>query len=248
MRHALLLFVLLALTGPAPAQVNIEVYRQQIGVNGDIGLQFGGSTGNADFFAGGGAANISYGTERYTLLAVAQGLLGFQGSKRFSNLGLVHLRFTWTRPLRFQPEAFVQTDYARSRKLVFRALSGGGLRTLVNQDTTYAFSFGNSLMWEYERLDLLPTAVHPHRTSTLRSSNYFNLRIRKAATLTLTAYYQFRPSEVRDTRILGNLQIRSRIAGPLDQETTLRYRWDNRPPEGIQEHDLALSTSFSYRF
>lgn len=227
------------------AQVNVELYRKKTGIQGNIGLQIGGATGNSDFFTGGGAANISYNTLTYSILLLGDGLLGFRDGKRFSNQGLAHIRYTWTKPRRFQPEAFVQSDYNLSRSLTFRALAGGGLRTILYEDDTYSFTIGNSFMWEREHLDLDPIDPHPTHTDVIRSSNYVNFKVQKKATLTLTGYYQFIPNEPGDVRILGNLQIASRVAGPLQQVTTIRYRRDSRPPLGIHKNDLTIGTSFA---
>jgi len=232
----------------AHAQVNIELYRKSEGVEGNIGLYFGGSKGNSDFFSGGGAANITYNTPGYSILILGDGLLGFRGGESFSNEGLVHLRYTWTKSPRFQLEGFLQTDYARPRKLTFRALAGGGLRTILYENPRYALTIGNSLMWEREHLDIPTRDPHPEQTSVLRSSNYINLRIHTKATVTLTGYYQIMPSEPGDVRILGNLQIASPIAGPLQQVTTVRYRHDNRPPLGIKKNDITIGTSFTFTF
>ena len=241
-----LLFGLFA--SSANAQVNVELYRKKKGVQGNIGLHVGGASGNSDFFTGGGAANISYNTPVYSLLLLGDGLLGFRDGESFSNEGLIHLRYTYVKPPRFQPETFVQSNYARSRKLTFRALAGAGLRTILFEDDTYSFTVGNSLMWEREHLDLTAIDPHPTRTSEIRSSNYVNFQIRKKATITLTGYYQFVPSEIKDFRLLGNLQIASRVAGPLQQVTTIRYRRDSRPPLDIHKNDLTIGTSFALTF
>ena len=244
----IVIILLCAGVSPLYAQVNVELYRKSEGVQGNIGLHFGGSKGNSDFFAGGGAANITYNTKAYSLLILGDGLLGFRGGKSFSNEGLVHLRYTRTKPKRFQPEGFLQTDYARPRKLTFRALAGGGFRTILFEDAKYSLTIGNSLMWEREHLDIPATDPHLDRTSILRSSNYINLRIRAKATITLTGYYQVMPSEPADVRMLGNLQIASPVAGPLQQVTTIRYRHDSRPPVGIEQNDIKIGTSFAFTF
>jgi len=241
-------FLFSVCTSAIHAQINVELYRKSEGVQGNVGLHFGGSKGNSDFFTGGGAANVTYNTSSYSILVLGDGLLGFRGGKSFSNQGLVHLRYTWTKPQRFQPEVFAQMDYARPRKLTFRALAGGGLRTILFEDATYSFTIGNSVMWEREHLDLPTTDPHPDRTSVLRSSNYINLQIRTKATITLTGYYQVMPSELKDVRMLGNLQIASQVAGPLQQVTTIRYRRDSRPPLGIKKNDITIGTSFAFTF
>ena len=246
--HILWVFLFFLLVSQTDAQVNVELYRKKTGVEGNVGLHLGGASGNSDFFTGGGSANVLFNTPTYSLLLIGDGLLGFRDGESFSNEGLVHLRYTWIKPPRFQPEAFVQSDYARPRQLTFRALVGGGLRTVLFEDKTYSFTLGNSLMWEREHMDLVVTDPHPTRTSDIRSSNYVNFQIRKRAAITLTGYYQFIPNRAKDFRLLGNLQIASRVAGPLQQITTIRYRRDSRPPLGIHRNDITIGTSFAIKF
>lgn len=235
-------------TVPTSAQVNIEQYRAANGISGNIGLSLGGASGNSDFFTGGGAANITIAKPTHTILLLGDGLLGFRGGETFSNQGLAHVRYTWTKPPRFQPEAFIQADYARPRELVFRFLIGGGIRTLMFENNTYTFTFGNGFMFEHERLNLIPGDTHPARTSVIRSNNYANFHIRKKATITLTGYYQFIPNNAKDFRLLAILQIASRVAGPLQQVTTIRYRRDSRPPLSVKKNDFTIGTSFALSF
>lgn len=232
----------------AHAQVNIEQYRSDKGISGNIGLSLGGASGNSDFFAGGGAANVTIAKTNHTILLLGDGLLGFRGGETFSNQGLAHMRYTWTKPPRFQPEAFVQADYARPRELTFRFLLGGGIRTLMYEDKTYTFTFGNGFMFEHERLNLIAGDTHPARTSVIRSNNYVNFHIRKKATITITAYYQFIPNNTKDFRLLLNTQVASRVAGPLQQITTIRFRRDSKPPLSVKKNDITIGTSFALAF
>ena len=233
---------------PAKAQVNIEQYRSDDGVSGNIGLSLGGASGNSDFFTGGGAANVTIAKPNHTILLLGDGLLGFRGGETFSNQGLGHVRYTWTKPPRFQPEAFVQIDYARPRELTFRFLIGGDIRTLMYEDKTYMFTFGNGFMFEHERLNLIAGDTHPARTSVIRSTNYANIQIRKKATITITGYYQFIPNDTKDFRLLLNTQISSRVAGPLQQVTTIRFRRDSKPPLSVKKNDFTIGTSFALSF
>jgi hypothetical protein len=246
--HLLWIFLLCSFAAPSQSQVNVELYRKRTGVEGNVGLRVGGASGNSDFFTGGGSANVSYNTSSYSILLLSDGLLGFRDGESFSNEGLIHLRYTKVKPPRFQPEMFVQADYSRSRELTFRGLLGAGMRTILFEDKSYSFALGNSLMWECEHLDLTIIDPHPTRTSDIRSSNYINLQIRKRATITLTGYCQFIPHEPGDTRLLGNLKIASRVAGPLQQVTTIRFRRDSRPPLDIHKNDITIGTSLALNF
>jgi hypothetical protein len=246
--HIFCIFLLCMFHTTSHAQVNIEQYRAANGISGNIGLSLGGASGNSDFFTGGGAANVTIAKPTYSVLLLGDGLLGFRGGETFSNQGLAHVRYTWTKPPRFQPEAFTQADYARPRELTFRYLIGGGIRTLLFEDKTYTLTLGNGLMFEHERLNLIAGDTHPAHTSVIRANNYANIQIRKKATITITAYYQFIPNNAKDFRFLLNTQIASRVAGPLQQVSTIRYRRDSRPPLSVKKNDFTIGTSFALSF
>jgi len=246
--HLFCIFLFGIFSSASNAQVNIEQYRTSNGISGNIGLSLGGASGNSDFFTGGGAANVTIAKPTYTVLLLGDGLLGFRGGETFSNQGLAHARYTWTKPPRFQPEAFTQADYARPRELTFRYLLGGGIRTLLFEDKTYTLTLGNGFMFEHERLNTIAGDTHPSRTSVIRANNYANIQIRKKATITITAYYQFIPKNANDFRLLLNTQIASRVAGPLQQVTTIRYRRDSRPPLTVKKNDFTIGTSFALSF
>ena len=247
--RALLIVCALGLVTSARAQVNIEMYRGRPGVAGKVNVQTGGATGNSEFFDGGATANITYTTKTYSLLLVGRGLLGFASGERFDNQGLGHLRYTWIKPRRFQVEAYTQSDYARPRKLVRRALLGGGLRTVLRNDEAFATSVGSGFMWEYEKIDVPPTARHPADTSVVRSSSYLNLQAARGnATVRFTGYYQFALSDPTDTRVLGDFEVSTALVGPLAQTTSLRYRLDTDPPDEVKKNDLHIGASVGLHF
>ena len=244
----LFMILLILMVSGANAQVNIEAHRGRPGVSGKFTVQYGGATGNSEFFDGGATANLTYNSGTYTALLVGRGLLGFASGERFSNQGLAHVRFTWTRRPGFQPEIFGQLDYARPRRLVSRALVGGGVRRVLHDTEVLALSMGNSLMWEREKLDLPDLARHPEISSFIRSSSYMNLQFSGKVKIRLTGYYQFRVVEMGDARLLGDLEVTSAIIGPLEQTTSVRYRLDTDPPDVVQKNDLHIGTSLGLRF
>ena len=246
---ALMIACTLGIVATAEAQVNIELYRGKPGIAGKVNVHSGGATGNSEFFDGGASANISYTTGTYSLLFVGRGLLGFASGERFSNEGLGHLRYTWIEPRRFQLEIFAQSDYAAPRQLDSRVLFGSGLRTVIHNQEALALSVGNSLMWEYERIDVPAFARHPDGTSVIRSSNYVNLQAARGdATARFTGYVQFDIREPSDARLLGDIEVSTTLIGPLDQTTSLRYRLDTEPPDGVEKNDLHIGASLGLNF
>ena len=127
-------------------------------------------------------------------------------------------------------------------------LLGGGIRTILFENEIRHLSMGNSVLWEQENYDLPSNAQHSDHTSTVRSSNYVNLRLNKGVELAISGYYQISLSDLNDARIVGQAEITNPIVGPLEQRTSLRLRRDTDPPDGVQTNDLHLGTSFGIKF
>ena len=113
------LLLLLFLT-PLHAQVNIETYRGKRGVTGEARFSLSSDVGNVDVFKGDGAGHITVNTAHGVLLGVCKGAAGFLGGERFTNSGVLRLRWTATASPRWRPEFFAQADYAKSRRLESR--------------------------------------------------------------------------------------------------------------------------------
>ncbi len=236
------------LATPLWAQVNIEHYRGKEGVTGGARLSLHSDIGNVDVVKSDGAGNLTVNTKTGTYLAVFKGGVGFLGGKRFANSGVLHVRYTHTSNVHWQPEVFFQGDYAKSRRLDARMLLGAGMRRVWRADKKNAFSLGSSLMWEREHLTLAPDDRHPADTSVLRSSNYVNLLVGQRVSLSITAYYQFALSDPSDVRLLGTSELTTPIWGRLKQTTAVDFRTDSNPPRGVKKTDVKLSTSFGVGF
>ncbi len=244
--RAVILFLLLAV--PLVAQVNIEHYRGKAGMAGGARLSLNSDLGNVDVVSSAGAGNLTLNTKSGTYLGVFKGGVGFLGGKRFANNGVLHLRYTHKRHLSWQPEVFFQGDYAKSRRLDNRLLAGAGGRYNWRRGETFAISLGSALMWEREKLDLLPGDVHTDLSSELRASQYLNVHFKGRIIFSTTAYYQFATSDMGDVRILGTSELTTPIIGPLNQTTAVDFRTDSDPPQGIKKTDVKFSTSFGLKF
>lgn len=243
----LLTFLLLA--SPTHPQVNIEQYRGEGTVTSTIGVSGGGATGNSEFFTTGATIGLAYRDSTHSVLVLGDGLIGFAGGQSFSNDGLLHLRYTRTGFPRFQPEAFTQTDYDTERLLTFRYLFGGGLRAVLVGRTASPLYLGVSMMYEHERLDLAPAAVHPRTTDDIRLSTYLNFKIGDGERwrFGVTGYYQPKPEDFGDQRILVSATLSNRLFGPLSQTVDVRYRRDSKPPVGVKRNDVGVSFGVEWR-
>jgi len=240
--------LLLLAAAPLMAQVNIEHYRGKKGVTGGARVSLSTDIGNVDVINSDGAGNLTFNTETGTYLAVFKGGVGFLGGKRFANSGVLHTRYTHKGNPRWQPELYLQGDYAKSRLLDSRFLAGAGLRWIARAGEKFSASLGSALMWERETLDLLSGDQHEDLSSLARSSHYVNIRLSGRVTFSTTAYYQFAISDPGDARILGTSELTTPLVGPLHQTTALDFRTDSDPPLGVKKTDLKLATSFGLKF
>ena len=113
-----------------------------------------------------------------------------------------------------------------------------------------ACAVGSAVMWERERLDLLPGDPHDDRTSLARLSTYVNLYAAssRGVSLSTTAYYQPAFSDFADARFLGTVELTTPIIGPLTQTTVVDFRIDRDSPQGVKDTDVKLSASFGVKF
>ena len=110
--------------GSSWAQVNIESFRSEEKLSGDFKLSFNSDIGNVDAVQGDAAANVTMQTDAAVYMLVLEGGMGFLGGRRFANSGVLHLRYSLKRSKVWQPEFFLQGDYAKSRRLDGRFLAG----------------------------------------------------------------------------------------------------------------------------
>ena len=240
--------LVLLLVSSLQAQVNIEHYRGKMGITGGARVSLSSDLGNVDVVNSDGAGNITVNTAKGVFLGVFKGGVGVLGGKRFANSGVLHLRWTIFADARYQPEIFAQGDYAKPRRLDNRMLAGAGLRFNAYETEHSTLSFGSALMWERERMDLLPADRHAASTELARCSNYINLSFDGRIGFATTAYVQTALSDPGDMRLLGTAELSTPIIGPLHQTTSLDFRIDSEPPLGVEKQDFKFVASFGLKF
>ncbi|MDA0334504.1 MAG: DUF481 domain-containing protein [bacterium] len=245
-----LVLLLFATVAPHAAQVNIETYRGKSGLAGAARFSVSSDIGNVDVVRSDGAGTLTLDHRKGAMLIVLRGAAGFLGGKRYANSGVVHLRYTWKATNLVHPEVFVQGDYDRSRRLDARSLFGVGGRWNLLRTEGQTLAVGSAIMWERERLDVLPGDPHDDRTSTMRLSTYINLfaATKRGVALSTTAYYQPALADFSDARLLGTVQLTTPIIGPLEQTTVVDFRIDRDAPMGVKDTDVRLSANFGVKF
>lgn len=248
------LVALILLSAPAAlhAQVNIERLRlagADTGLSGTAGADFSARTGNVSLVLLDLNGRVDYGRPRWTVFLAGSNEFGWQGGKRFSNEGLLHLRFGYHFTSFVTGETFVQTDYDKSRLLSFRAITGAGPRFTLARASGWRLALGTAFMLEHEQYDLPVTAVHPRVIDDSRWSNYLALSYGNGDTnrvaLSITGYVQPRITDFGNLRLLGDATFAVRIVHALAITISSNLRYDSRPPDGIESLDTTTKTGLA---
>ena len=247
--YCLLLAALVWLANPLWAQVDIESLRRddQTGFFGSVAIDLTLRAGNVELFECGPELSLNYSRDENTFIFIGSGDAGWEGKERFSNEALAHLRYVRALGSRLHGEAFGQVDYDQSRRLEFRGLVGGGIRWALIAPGESSFWLGSSLMFEHEQNELTAADNHAARTSLVRWSNYLsaNIELGETAQLAGTAYVQPAVRQFDDYRVLWDAALKVSITEALSSTTSVTFRRDSDPLNGVDGSDFRLSTGLA---
>jgi len=249
--HAALIGVLAA-AGPVHAQVNTEKMRA-LDVDGfrtTVGADIAWQSGNSDLFEVGARARFDYRTGRQYAFFVGEARYGEEDGKAFRDRSFGHLRYN--RELRpwLVAEAFSQVENNGFARLQLRVLAGIGIRMRVVDTGRFKLFQGTTPMFEYENLESSGLVRHPATMSTVRWSNYVNLRLRlteKTQVLT-TVYVQPRVDDLGDLRILDEATLAVALTEHVTLAVSFNLGYDSRPPDGVNDLDLSLRNGIAVTF
>ena len=251
----LLVFLNLMLTaGQSAAQVNIEALRRDAdssGFSGALALNLEMHTGNTDLKEIGLEGRLDFNRPRVNTFILARNDFGWEQGERFADEGLIHLRQHYPLHGRIGLEAFTQYNYDATYRLDTRVLAGGGFRLNLIESEAFHLWEGASAFLEHERLEELPEGdEHPVKSTVVRWSHYLSSRIavNDRAVSTCTIYVQPLWNAIRDTRILGELNLEVDLAGPLVLALSFVMRYDSRTPDGVSRMDTVLENGLAVMF
>ena len=132
-QHAAVCLTVAILVAPRllRAQVNIERLRRTettTGVSGQAGANLTARAGNVQLVLLTFTGRLDYARWRWLAFLVGNTDVGWQGGQRFSNAGLLHVRYNYLASPTVAAEVFGQIDYDKARLLAFRAIAGTGPR------------------------------------------------------------------------------------------------------------------------
>jgi hypothetical protein len=248
----LLSVVLSGLCSPAWAQVNTEKMRALYvdGVETTLGADAVVQTGNADLFEVGARARIDLRSGRHYTFLTTDVRYGEEDGERFRDRAFAHVRYAYRLTPWLSPESFMQVEENGFTLLQLRLLYGLGLR-LRYVDTEFVKVFqGTTPMLEVENLDGRRVVNHPASTTTVRWSNYVNVRLRVSETTFMlnTVYVQPRVGAPEDVRVLNEAAIGVSVTKHVLLRVGLQVYYDSRPPDNVEDLDVTLRNGLQVSF
>ena len=257
-KHAVGLACLFVFTVNVQAQVNIETLRRldsKPGWYNDITLSLTYQSGNTDLLRFKSSLRSDYWFNKYHTFGITTLQHGEQGGKLYTDKGFVHLRGARSIVERLSIEMFLQKQFNESILLRDRNLAGGGIRiSALKQRTDTKNGTGLNLylgiggMWENETIN---DKQHGEtETNIIRSTNYLSAawRIDKRLTVIVTGYYQPYLQRFSDFRVLSESRFEVRATETVAFNIRLNFRYDSKPPTGVEPNDLEIINGLSYKF
>ncbi len=248
---AIPLFLLLFLCSNAHAQlVNIESKRMQkdsirFALKSDVLLNYTNNNGDYIFQVG---SNLTTQLKSKDLKKIYffignYNLIRTQGQD-FQNSWFLHLRYNQKLTNLFRLEAFVQNQNNTLLTITGRNLVGAGIRLkFISTETTKAY-FGNSYMYEIERIDVLDQQFYNHRNSSYLSMNQSFKKSR--LDLTGTVYFQPLYRAIQNHRILCQLKSELPISEVIKLSALYNYFYSSLSQD--LESDRSSHLSFGITF
>lgn len=238
--------------GPTYGQVNTERMRalDVEGARATIGSDVALQSGNVDLFEVGLTGRLDLRQRRQYAFVAANLRYGTKDDTPFRDRTFAHLRYNYRVLPWLDTEVFGQVERDGFARLQLRSLTGGGVRVqYVDSEPVKVFQ-GTTPMYEYENLDADGLVVHPPTMSTVRWSNYLNMRLQlqNSVHIITTVYVQPRIDEFADVRVLHEATLGVRVTEHVQFTTELTVSYDSRPPDDVAGRNLSLRNGLQLSF
>lgn len=224
--------------------LDVEGWRTTLG--GDVAVQ----SGNVDLFEIGVNARIDYRHARHYAFSTGELRYGTKDDAPFRDRTFGHLRYNHRLVPSLTAEAFAQLERDGFARLQLRTLVGAGLRVQYLDTEKIRIFQGTTPMYEHENLEADGLATHAATTSTVRWSNYLNVRLRFTDTthLITTVYVQPRLDAFADVRVLQQTTLGVDVTEHVRLTAELNLNYDSRPPTEVEDLDLSLRNGLRMSF
>ncbi len=241
-----MILVLLA-SSASFAQVNTERKRMGLkksGFSGSISLTYAVTMGNSELIEFGLAPNVVWRMGRHQMFMLNDLDLVSSDDQDIISEGFSHVRYNLDITNHFVYELFLQAQYDKSQELEERRLAGTGIRILYINDKQTLVANGLTFMYEYEELS------DRSISEIIRGSVYLSTRFNLNNTVKFrnAVYFQPKLDEFEDYRILDEGELSIFISENISFISSIKYRYDSKPPFSIKHYDLSLDNGLKFVF
>ncbi len=239
--YTLLLVFLLAI--PALSQVNTEKLRKsanETGIFTEFNLAGTLTSGNTEYIRFNTGLRFDYIGNSYNSFIIAKLDYKEANSEIIVKKGFTHFRnvFDYSGNLSF--ELFLQKEFNEFISLNDRNIAGGGLRIKIAESytdtTSIAVAFGSGIMYEGEDY----AEGYKEDSKLARSTNYLsvNWKINELFSIRSVSYFQVDVTRLNNYRLLNESDFSVDIFHNLKLFVAIDYRYDSKPPIGIENYDF----------
>ena len=243
--------IILLFIQPVFSQVNIEQKRKTLAKDsftGSLSLSFNATGGNTESVRWDNAGTLVYQTGKHLSFLLLSASMGEKSGGRFINKGMGHLRYNLELVDPVSWEIFLQSEYNEFTLLKHRELAGSGLRFSFVLRKNFDGAAGIAAMYEGE---VLESGNFADRSSDIyRGSSYFSLGFTFNEIVSINEVIYFQPglSDISDYRILNDTNITMTLNGNIDFFTNFNYRYDSKPPPGVENYDYEIKNGVTVSF
>lgn len=252
MKQTLPLLLILLFTQNANAIVNMESLhtgKPEEGFSGSVEMSLSNTSGNTekeDYALG---SRLQWHKGKITDYLLLRGAYGESAGIKTTEHSFFHARHIYQFWPRLAPEVYVQAEQDTFARLEFRGLAGaGGRYTLYQRDSHGVIYLGLGAYYSEERID---DRYPDGGTDKLwRASSYLIIKYQATENTALlnSTYYQPAFEGAEDYRMLEQAAMKVKLNDSLSLIVSADYRYDSRPPVGVEKGDTTYTTSFSLEF
>lgn len=246
-------FVLVTVSAPALAQVNVETLRGDLRekpATAQIEGSFTGRIGNVQAVIAGGSANgaARHGNSRF-YTSTSGDYTRFSGETRVSK-SFVHLRYNYVLLDWLLAEVFAQQQHDKFQRLLTRQLVGVGPRFVLADEEDVRLAYGTSWMIEYERIAVALGAPDNPDIVAQRWNNYLSAMVRPddRVRAVATIYVQPRFDAFSDIRVLFETAVSTDLTKVFGLKVLATVRHDTQPPTEVKRTDIEVKNAIVVKF
>jgi len=246
----LLSLLLLGLVTSVNAQIlNAESLRKVAdtsGWSGAASIDFALKRNVNDFISIGSDIHVEHETPKHLILLKNDFRFQKVENDKFTNAGILHLRYNYKTHRKMSWEVFGQAQYNKVSLVDFRGLFGSGPRLKLSNSEKYRFYLGILIMFEHEEL---ADGITPIQRD-FRGSTYFSFSLYPTEHITVvsTTYYQPLISSFSDYRISSQSSAIVGLYKNFALKMTYTFTYDEFPAVGIANSQYSFTSGITYIF